>query len=258
MPTKPRDGKGSRAGIRAPRAMANFLVLKPDEPLKRSGKAKTDIATPDLADASRLSAADSLTPLTGKSSAQREATATLDFLFDAEKCIEAIQFLTIHAPFISLEHAGKILFVAEREHLLDWGRPIFGDSYRAVDQKPVPVNTFALIAKGLSESGEIGGLLLSRILVQADSIETYLGSKYAAPAQKRLTNSDQEALLSALRQSEAMSPEEFDEIVSQDFSSEDESANNKPNNTSSLSLWLNEEQLDYVAQTSTVKRGMPD
>ncbi len=258
MPTKPKDGKRSTHAARTPEAALNYFVLNSDKIEKQPDQITADDESSKLANASQIASADARELTSKAQSSQIKSIEAIVFIFDAKKCIEAIHFLAMHARGVPLTHLGRILFLAESEHLLDWGRPIFGDSYRAVDQQPVPVNTFALINNGLSKPGEISDLFSAWIHVRTHNTEIDLFPKYVALAQKRLSKSDEEALLSALRQSQTMSPEAFDEIFSQVFSSVGESANKKPNNASSLSLYLNDEQIEYISQTSTVKRGLPD
>src|SRR5712691_108968 len=58
------------------------------------------------------------------------------------KIIEAIVYLASKRPRIDIFHVCKILFYAERDHLLRFGRPILGDAYYAMRDGPVP--SFAL------------------------------------------------------------------------------------------------------------------
>lgn len=254
MPTTPKDGKRSTHAARTPEAALNYFVLNSDKIEKQPDQITADDESSKLANASQI-AADDARELTSKAqSLQIKSIETLVFIFDAKKCIEAIHFLAMHARGVLLTHLGRILFLAEREHLLDWGRPIFGDSYRAVDQQPVPVNTFALINNGLSKPGEISDLFSTRIHVRTHNTEIVLYPKNVGLPQKRLAKSDEEALLSALLQSQTMSPTVFDNTISQAFSFEDHASNENLRKKAELKLWLNKEQIDYASQTSMAKK----
>ncbi|MBL4805971.1 MAG: SocA family protein [Rhodobacteraceae bacterium] len=54
------------------------------------------------------------------------------------KVIDAIDLIARSIPNITQYYIGKILFFADREHLLDYGRPITGDKYVAMEHGPVP------------------------------------------------------------------------------------------------------------------------
>lgn len=64
---------------------------------------------------------------------------SLRFQFDLEKLIQAIVFFSKRgARDLTRLKVAKLLFFADREHLLKHGRPVFGDEYFALDFGPVP------------------------------------------------------------------------------------------------------------------------
>ncbi|MEQ1715723.1 MAG: Panacea domain-containing protein, partial [Hyphomicrobium sp.] len=60
------------------------------------------------------------------------------FRINWAKVVEAIDFVATLKPGVTQYYIGKILFFADREHLLDYGRPITGDRYVAMEHGPVP------------------------------------------------------------------------------------------------------------------------
>ena len=62
----------------------------------------------------------------------------LRFSFDEKKALETLVYVTNQWPSVSAFYAAKVFFFAERQHLSDFGRPIVGDRYIAMDNGPVP------------------------------------------------------------------------------------------------------------------------
>ncbi|RUV90273.1 DUF4065 domain-containing protein [Mesorhizobium sp. M1A.F.Ca.IN.020.06.1.1] len=64
--------------------------------------------------------------------------ARMKFTLDKPKAVEAIVFIAQQMPGVGRFHASKALYFAELEHLRNYGRPIVGDRYVAMDNGPVP------------------------------------------------------------------------------------------------------------------------
>lgn len=60
------------------------------------------------------------------------------FAVNTDKVVEALTWLANKQPGIDIFHACKTLFLADRDHLQKYGRPILGDRYVAMDDGPVP------------------------------------------------------------------------------------------------------------------------
>jgi hypothetical protein len=60
------------------------------------------------------------------------------FVANVDKIVEALTWLASRWPGITIFYACKILFLADREHLRRYGRPILGDRYIAMEDGPVP------------------------------------------------------------------------------------------------------------------------
>ena len=63
------------------------------------------------------------------------------FDFDAEKAVAVIAYLASRVEEVTSfdkYKAGKLIFLADKYHLVRYGRPILGDEYRALEFGPVP------------------------------------------------------------------------------------------------------------------------
>lgn len=70
------------------------------------------------------------------------------FTFDSRKAIAAIVYLGSKQEQVSgldKYKAAKLIFLADKFHLVRHGKPIVGDSYRALDYGPVPQNVLDLL-----------------------------------------------------------------------------------------------------------------
>jgi uncharacterized phage-associated protein len=67
------------------------------------------------------------------------------FRVNWRKCLEGIHLLAQRQPGISMFYVAKIFYFADKAHLLDWGRPISGDRYIAMENGPVPSAIYDLI-----------------------------------------------------------------------------------------------------------------
>ena len=76
------------------------------------------------------------------------------FRFRPEKAAEAIEVIARAKPGLTQYFVGKILYLADKAHFLDWGRPITFDRYVAMKHGPVPsaVRNMLLVAAG-TEAG---------------------------------------------------------------------------------------------------------
>lgn len=69
----------------------------------------------------------------------------LRFKINWEKCLEGIHLMAERQEGITTFYVAKVFFFADKQHLLDWGRPISGDRYVAMENGPVPSNIYDLI-----------------------------------------------------------------------------------------------------------------
>jgi uncharacterized phage-associated protein len=62
----------------------------------------------------------------------------LSFALRPEKLANAIAFLVERRPGLTKKQICKLLYYADKRHLLRYGRPITGDTYFALEQGPIP------------------------------------------------------------------------------------------------------------------------
>jgi uncharacterized phage-associated protein len=60
------------------------------------------------------------------------------FRFRPEKAAEAVDYIARARPGLTQYFVGKILYLADKAHFLDWGRPVTFDRYVAMKDGPVP------------------------------------------------------------------------------------------------------------------------
>lgn len=63
---------------------------------------------------------------------------TIKFPFSEEKALAALSFVASRNPGMTPLYVAKVFYFAEKAHLNKYGRPIIGDSYRAMFKGPVP------------------------------------------------------------------------------------------------------------------------
>jgi uncharacterized phage-associated protein len=62
----------------------------------------------------------------------------MSFTFKPRKFASVVAYLVERRPGITKKELCKIIYFADKEHLLRYGRPITGDRYYALEQGPVP------------------------------------------------------------------------------------------------------------------------
>lgn len=65
--------------------------------------------------------------------------------FDSEKIVEILLYISNKKPNIGFHQMSKVLYFADRKHLVRHGRTITGDSYFAMKDGPVPSETYDLL-----------------------------------------------------------------------------------------------------------------
>jgi uncharacterized phage-associated protein len=92
----------------------------------------------------------------------------LRFTLDWRKCVEGIDAVARALPGVTQYYVGKIFYFADKEHFLDWGRPISGDRYVAMPHGPVPSNIYDYLKEDSGEPDEILDELTSRVSIATD------------------------------------------------------------------------------------------
>lgn len=73
------------------------------------------------------------------------------FQFDSEKLVQALAFFAgAGVKELSKLKAAKLLYFADKYHLLKYGRPILGDVYFCLDHGPVPSASLNLMSEAIS------------------------------------------------------------------------------------------------------------
>ena len=77
----------------------------------------------------------------------------IGFDFRPEKFASATAYLAERKPEVTKKELCKLLYFADKRHLLRYGRTITGDKYFALEQGPIPSNELdALNGKGKAEN----------------------------------------------------------------------------------------------------------
>jgi uncharacterized phage-associated protein len=176
----------------------------------------------------------------------------LRFKLDVNKCIEGIQMLAIAKPGITQYYIGKIFFFADRAHLLDWGRPISGDRYVAMEHGPVPSTIRDLLKASDDEPDEVVDSLIKKVQLVQDGNRIHVFSKENILYRRYLSVTDVDYLNSSLKE---YGDKSFGEIRKESHRDEAyECAWSLPglNNEMDLRKWFNEEQLAEIFESPYV------
>jgi uncharacterized phage-associated protein len=73
------------------------------------------------------------------------AVARSLFRFDPDKALEAILYLAMRVPDPTFHRISKLMYFADKAHLANYGRLIFGDSYVAMKHGPVPSEVYDIL-----------------------------------------------------------------------------------------------------------------
>lgn len=90
----------------------------------------------------------------------------IHFRFDPEKLVAALAlFASRGVNDLDAMKSAKLLYFADKAHLLRYGRPILGDDYYGMEHGPVPTASYNMIKDALSPEGvEASPSLLSSYL----------------------------------------------------------------------------------------------
>jgi uncharacterized phage-associated protein len=135
------------------------------------------------------------------------------FAASAAKALEVILWLAERRPGIGLYHLVKAVFFADKFHLCTYGRPLFGESYRAAPFGPLPQVVYGLLRNQPIEvlAAGLNGPLPFRI----EERFSVFGDR--APNLRKLSKSDREALEFGLQKVEGRSFEELYQLTHRDL-----------------------------------------
>lgn len=72
----------------------------------------------------------------------------IEFVFDNQKTIEVILYIANRRPDPTIRDIVKLIYLADKTSLENYGRFVTGDRYVAMRQGPVPSNTYDLLKEG--------------------------------------------------------------------------------------------------------------
>jgi uncharacterized phage-associated protein len=160
------------------------------------------------------------------------------FKFNWDKAIEAIDFIAQKRPGITQYYVSKIMFFADREHILDFGRPITGDRYVAMEHGPVPSAILNLLKIDSGFPDEMVDLLYTRIRIETEGNKIHVYSE-GNNEFVHLSGSDKEYLAGAADKYGNMSFGKLKRLSHQDPAYEAAWKKLGDANEMDVELWLN-------------------
>ena len=128
--------------------------------------------------------------------------------FDKEKSLNALLYVANRVQRKDFHKIFKIIYFADRQHLADWGRPITGDTYIAMEAGPVPSRLYDMlkIVRGDSYLPDMEGL------GKYFQVENWM---YVRPLQdadlNKLSANEQEAMSESIEKYATLSYDEIKE-----------------------------------------------
>jgi uncharacterized phage-associated protein len=168
--------------------------------------------------------------------------AMIRFEVNWAKAIEAIDFVAQLRPGITQYYIGKILFFADREHLLDYGRPITGDKYVAMEHGPVPSAVRDVLKADPLSPDELIDRLHSRVTIGRHGTNLLHVRSRGSQEFLALSGSDKEYLRDATQRYAHLSFERLKQISHEDVAYSDAWAKPGNNNELDIGHWFS--QLD--------------
>ena len=123
--------------------------------------------------------------------------------FDQRKALHALLFVVTHLPKpANVYNVLKCLYYADRKHLQEYGRQIYGDTFYALEHGPVPSAAYEIVkyANGRAK----WDLRFTEALELLDVNDVYLSARGAVDTDL-LSRSDMACLLDAARKYGTMS-----------------------------------------------------
>ena len=128
--------------------------------------------------------------------------------FDKIKTLNALLYVANRVSRKDFHKIFKVIYFADRQHLAEWGRPITGDTYIAMEAGPVPSRLYDMLkivrgdsympdTEGLSRFFQVENWMYLRPLVDADL--------------NKLSPNEQQALDNSIAQYSSLSYDEIKE-----------------------------------------------
>ena len=115
-------------------------------------------------------------------------TSSINFKPKIEKIVETILYLSHKISTLDTYRVVKLIYLADREHLNRYGRPITFDEMVAMEYGPVPSNAYNIL-KG---SSVVNGQKMEKLPFSLETIETltYISNPSRAINRKLFSKSD--------------------------------------------------------------------
>jgi uncharacterized phage-associated protein len=92
----------------------------------------------------------------------------ISFTFRPEKFVNAIAYFVANCPTVGRTKLCKLLYFADKEHLLRYGRTITGDRYYRLEHGPIPTKGLNML-RGMSGPAD-AALLHQSLILEKDNI----------------------------------------------------------------------------------------
>ena len=69
----------------------------------------------------------------------------IKFQVNIQKVLEAILYIASNCPEVGFHTICKLFFYSDIYHINKYGRPVFGDEYKALPYGPVPQTTYDIL-----------------------------------------------------------------------------------------------------------------
>ena len=177
----------------------------------------------------------------------------MDVQFNKVKTLNALLYVANRVQRKDFHKIFTIIYFADRQHLADWGSPITGDTYIAMEAGPVPSRLYDMLKivrgdsympdnEGLGKYFQIEGWMYVKPLLDADL--------------NKLSPNEQEALQEAINKYAALSYDEIKEkshdvawrSTARDFSIKWEDI--------AREAGLNGEEMEYVEEFSRLEAAL--
>jgi uncharacterized phage-associated protein len=116
------------------------------------------------------------------------------FSFDEDKLTSVLTFFASRMDDLDALKSAKLLYFADKRHLLRYGRPILGDNYFGMDHGPVPERAYDQIKAALNRNHSVIPAHFAQYLTVDISAKYPRFKAKAAPDMDVLSDSDVEVL----------------------------------------------------------------
>lgn len=135
----------------------------------------------------------------------------ITFSFDALKFANATAYLAGRCADLTRMKLSKLLFFADKAHLLWYGRPVIGDRYIKMEYGPVPSSAYNLIKRDDRATAEDQEVFDHFLLVDGNDIKAKL-----PPDLNHLSETDVEALDFVLEKYGHLTPAQLSKLSHND------------------------------------------